>query len=199
MKRLLYLLALLIVGNAYAQQYTVVGGAGTPLLADDNSNYRVQVYLVYGLQNARISYTSSSTSHKWYKYTTGVDELNHIPVASTQDGTTSYITDIEDGHGYYVDENGAMRYYVWIIDYSRYSFEIQSLETDADVDACVAFRLRSNDARMPDMFYRTPGGASVKLQREFEVVYYTLEWNSTLSSFAKITHTETFSGDPFAR
>jgi len=184
--------------NALAQEYTVTGGGGTPLLVADNSNFRIKVYMVYGLQNARISYTSDATTHRWYRYRSRVDELNPEAVSSTQSGTTSYITDIEDGCGYYVDENGAMRYYVWIIDYSRHALALRSIALATGVDPCVAFRL-SGEATMDNIRYYTPGGALTPVEREFEIAYNTLEWNAELAAFAQKSYTETFTGNPFDR
>ncbi|MDR3251061.1 MAG: gliding motility-associated C-terminal domain-containing protein [Tannerella sp.] len=186
------------VCTAFAQQYSVTGGAKTPLLAVDNTNYRIQVYLVYGMENVKISFTSQSASHKWYRFRTRVDDLNPESVASEQTGTTSVISDVEDGCGYYVDENGAMRRYVWIIDYSKYEFDIRSMEIDPNVDRCMAIRF-IGDADVKDMFYYTPTGTPTRVNREFEVVYGTLEWNNELKSFMPKTYKETFSGDPFAK
>ena len=45
-----------------AQQYTVTGGNGVPYLLENPGN-RIRVYLVYGMDNVEISYTSSSTNH----------------------------------------------------------------------------------------------------------------------------------------
>lgn len=50
-----------------AQQYTVTGGNGVPYLLENPGN-RIRVYLVYGMDNVEISYTSSSTNHQWYRY-----------------------------------------------------------------------------------------------------------------------------------
>jgi gliding motility-associated-like protein len=194
----LFVLFTMLNINALAQDYSVAGGSGTPLLAVDNSNYRIKVFMLFGLQDAKISYTSESSSHKWYRFRTKVDELNPEPVASTQNGTTSYITDIEDGCGYYVDENGAMRRYIWIIDYSRHVFDVRQAGIAPDVDPCIAFRL-IGEATMDDMAYYTPGGTMTPIPREFEVIYNTLEWQAELNTFTEKTYTEKFTGDPFDR
>ncbi|MDR2473714.1 MAG: gliding motility-associated C-terminal domain-containing protein [Tannerella sp.] len=188
----------LAVSHIWGQQYTVTGGVGEALTAVENANYRIKVFMVYGMENVRISYTSTSTSHKWYRYRTAVDEFNPEPVASTQNGTTSYITDVEDGCGYYVDENGPMRYYAWIVDYGKYEFKMSLLEVDPEVDPCVAVRFKG-EYYMPDIEYYTPGGAAIKIAREFEVSYPTVKWDGERKSFITETHTETFAGDPFNR
>ena len=52
-------------------QYTVTGGAtGSPMMAAENTSEKLQVYVVYGTAGVRLSYSSSSTSHQWYRYKT---------------------------------------------------------------------------------------------------------------------------------
>ena len=90
---------LLWILAAHAGEYTVTGGQGTPLLVDDdksqNKNQRLEVYLVYGMDNVQISYTSSSTSHQWYRYKT--KRLEAEKIASVQNGTTSVVSNVEEG------------------------------------------------------------------------------------------------------
>jgi gliding motility-associated-like protein len=190
-----FLLFLLCI-SAVKSQYAVTGGEKTPLPALDNTNYRVMVYLVYGMNDVKISYTSQSVSHRWYRYRTKVDDLAPEPVASTQDGTTSTVSTVEDGYGYYVDENGAMRYYVWIMDYSKYAFDIRTLNVSSDADPCSTIRL-TGDADIPDMIYYTPTGLPAKLDRGFEVSFETLRWDATKRFIAE-TYINTEVKEPFA-
>ena len=97
--------------SALAQQYVVRGGTGEPMLAADETAYKMKVYVVNGVENVTISYTSSSSQHQWYRYKTsrlGDSE----PVESTQNGTTSTLSHVEDGYGYYVDEGVSSSYYI---------------------------------------------------------------------------------------
>jgi gliding motility-associated-like protein len=185
--------------SAAAQQteyYKVTGGKGAPVLADDNSNYRIQVYLVYGMDNVQISYTSSSTSHRWCRYRTRPDLNNPETVPSIQDGTTSTVTDVEDGCGYYVDE-GSMRRYVWIIDYSKYESDIRRLGVSPEIDECVGVRFEG-DADMEDMIYYTPTGVQEKIKRVFELSYGTLIWDDATKRFSPERVSKTFDTHPFA-
>jgi gliding motility-associated-like protein len=194
----LLIAALLFACILPAQQteyYKVTGGKGTPILAADNTANRIQVYLVYGMENVRISYTSSSTQHQWCRYKTRPDLNNPERVPSEQDGTTSTITDVEDGYGYYVDE-GSMRRYVWIIDYGKYEFNIRSLRIAADFDECIGIRF-DGDADIGDMIYYTPAGAQEKVKRVFELSYETLKWNESTKRFSPEHVSKTFESHPF--
>ena len=116
-----------------AQQYTVAGGNGVPYLLENTGN-RIRVYLVYGMDNVTISYTSSSSSsHQWYRYKT--KRLEAEKVASSQNGTTSTIRNVEEGYGYFVEE-GAVSRYVWIVDYSKYTLNISNLHVSDNSDPC---------------------------------------------------------------
>lgn len=83
-KILLSLSFVFVVAVSYAQ-YVVTGGSGSPMKATQSSGdsaERLEVYLVYGMDNVTISYTSSSSSHQWYRYKT--KRLEAEKVASTQ-------------------------------------------------------------------------------------------------------------------
>lgn len=192
----IFFIFMLCINVIYAQ-YTVSGGEKTPLLAQDNTNFRIQVFLVYGMDNVQISYTSQSTSHRWYRYRTRVDDLAPEPVASTQNGTTSTVSNVEDGYGYYVDENGAMRHYVWIMDYSKYVSDVRSLSVSSEADPCFAVRL-AGDADIPDLIYNNPVGTPTTLEREFTVRFATLRWNEETQTFSSEQYVNETVTDPFA-
>ena len=46
-------------------QYQVNGGVKKPLKVVENTAYKLQVYLVYGMEGVTISYTSASTYNKF--------------------------------------------------------------------------------------------------------------------------------------
>lgn len=176
-------------------QYKVTGGNKTPLLAYDNTRHRIQVYLVYGLSGVEISYTSASSSHQWYRYKTTA--LNAERVNSRQNGTTSAISSgIEDGYGYYVEESGAMKTYIWIIDYSQYVFDINTLDIAETNNPCSSFRL-TGDGNVSPLVYFTPNGEQASLARTFEVSYKTMEWSDSQKRFSQQDITRTVDGNPF--
>ena len=131
---------LLLILAAHAQKYTVTGGKGTPYLAFDNkkgnTSSRFEVYLVYGMDNVEIRYTPTSSTYQWYRYKNkaGVGgDAEKIP--SVNEGNTTVIRNIEEGYGYYILEDDAYSKaggYVWIIDYSKYEFNITSLFVEGD-------------------------------------------------------------------
>jgi gliding motility-associated-like protein len=194
----LLVVALWLSGAMSAQQYTVTGGTGTPLSALDDPARKIQVYLTYGMDNVRISYTSASSSHQWYRYRDRDDDRAE-KVTSVREGATSYVTHVEAGYGYYVKEieNWAGNPAIWVIDYSRHAFDIRSFELSPDRDECIAIRF-TGDADLKEMVYYTPAGSREVLKRVFELSYETLEWNPEIKQFSSKMFTGTFDTDPFA-
>lgn len=192
---------MLLVLTAYAQKYTVTGGQGTPLLAYDNNkgtagntSSRFQVYLVYGMDNVEIRYTPTSASYQWYRYKNKAGSNGDaVAISSAQDGGTTVIRNIEEGYGYYVVEDDNMAKvggYVWIIDYSKYAFDITSFYVDTEKSDCenVCF---GASADVKDMRYVDPSGVPVLLKREFDVTYQTMEETEDGTEMLPATVTET--------
>ncbi|MDR0747964.1 MAG: gliding motility-associated C-terminal domain-containing protein [Tannerellaceae bacterium] len=179
-------------------QYTVSGGNGAPLLALDDIPDRLQVYLVYGMDNVEISYTSASPSHQWFRYK--VKALEAEPVPSVQEGTTSALRQVEEGYGYFVKETEAIgsNSFVWIIDYSKYAFDIRQLQIVAGDDPCYEVRLEGT-ATLPKLAYCIPAGVELELARKFEILYNTLEWDNNEREFSPKALVQTVEKTPFYR
>jgi gliding motility-associated-like protein len=157
-------------------QYTVEGGSGRPFLATNDAANGIEVYFLNGLNGVKISFqTTEEGNHLWYKYS---HNTAAVEIPCTQEGKTSYITDITDGYGYYVElsSNSIMARYVWIIDYSRYLPSFFSLVIDEDEDKCEYLKLKA-DVEAEPLTYYTVVGAMKTIQRNYHLYYNTLEWN----------------------
>ncbi|GHT35343.1 hypothetical protein AGMMS49574_24540 [Bacteroidia bacterium] len=181
---------------AIQAQYTVTGGNSAPLLAFDDTQNRLQVWLVNGVENVTLHYTSGTTSHAWKRYSTKALEADP-QTGSTQDGTTSTLSGIEDGFGYFVDEPGVLARYVWIIDYSRHAFTIQSMKVTDNDNPCEELWLEGNATNAGSLLYNIPLGLQRELKRSFEIVYTTLEWSAESKLFSQKQITQSISGNPF--
>ncbi|MDR3262435.1 MAG: gliding motility-associated C-terminal domain-containing protein [Tannerella sp.] len=181
-------------GIAFAQ-YQVSGGAKPPLLVADNTPHRIQVYLVYGMEQVAISYTSSSSAHQWYRYRTKALEAE--PVASVLQGETSVVSNLTEGYGYFVMEgdNPATSHFIWLIDYSKYPVDIQNLHVAENADPCLVLRLDGID-RTASLSYRTPVGDPATIDRQFEVSYMTQLWRESSKQFMPVLVIDTLKGNP---
>ena len=194
-KKAVILLAILAVVLPLQAQYQVSGGKGTPLLAEDDTHNRLKVYLVYGMENVELRYTSTSTAHQWYRYKTSGQKPE--PITSTQNGTTSVVTSPEEGYGYFVDEGSVSRY-IWIIDYSNYAFEISQLAVSPNSNVCESILL-TGDQEIKQLQYYTPNGIPAVLERTFDVSYSTLEWQEDEQYFAPVQRNDSLVGNPFTQ
>ncbi|MCC8142961.1 MAG: gliding motility-associated C-terminal domain-containing protein [Tannerellaceae bacterium] len=190
-RRWVGLLGLLLFTFTLHAQYSVSGGSGQPLLAVDDTPNKLQVYLVYGSNNVEIAYTSSSsTTHTWYRYKNRA--LDPEPVVAEQQGTRSVVRNPEEGYGYFVAETNVLSSYVWLIDYSKYAFDISSLSVLPD---CEYIQL-TGDMSIPAITYYTPSGASQTLERSFEIAYQTAEWRGEDKQFVMKSVSEIREGSP---
>jgi len=182
MKRSIVFVILINLFLSLTAQYSVSGGSGMPLLEKDDSENRLKVYLLNGLSGVRISYESSTTdNHQWYRYQMNAN--NAVPVPSVQTGNTSYITDVQDGYGYFVGlPTHPLTSYVWIIDYSRYFPEFFNLEALEDDDKCEYLTIIT-DVEATPLNYNTPYGFPENLPRTYRLHYETLEWDENSKQF----------------
>ncbi|MDR0536462.1 MAG: gliding motility-associated C-terminal domain-containing protein [Tannerellaceae bacterium] len=179
-------------------QYTITGGGSNcPLLALDDTPNRLQIWLVYGTENTSLEYASNSSSHTWKRYRTKALEAETLTGAE-QAGTTSTLHGIEEGYGYFVEEEGLLPRYIWIIDYSRYAFSIQSLSILNNGDPCNELLL-DGELTNPPLFYYTPLGLQRELKRSFEITFNTMEWSAENKLFTQKTITKTIEGNPLGQ
>lgn len=176
-------------------QYTVTGGKGTPLLAATETAQKLEVYLVYGMQNVEIVFTSSSPRHQWYRYRVSIADKE--PVPAEQNGNTSVIRNPEEGYGYFVEEEGMLPHFVWIIDYSKYAFELQSLFVAGG--NCAGMYLGGTPEIKQMQYFLPYDGKSRDLEREFEVSYQTLQYKEEDKLFSEYTVTNKVKGNVLSK
>jgi PKD domain. len=173
MKRIILAILIIVISFPALAQYSVSGGNGVPYETESSSNV-LTIYLLNGLSNAQISYTGDGT-HEWHKYDTAASSA--IDITCTQSGNTSFITNIEDGCGYFVGNtlSSATRY-VWIIDYSKYLPAFYSLSIEEEEDLCDWIKL-VGDTEAPTLEYYTELGNLRTLDRVYHVIYDNFVWD----------------------
>jgi len=164
----------------FSGRYKVEGGKGNPFLAKEDKDNKIQVYLLNGLDNAKITFESDSPGdHQWFEFS-GTNTATPIP--SQQTGNTSYITNISDGMGYFVsnaaNSPSTKTAYIWIIDYSdkipvfnSITVSSEDLEDKCDVTSLLI------DINARKLQYRTFSGNISTIVRNYKLEYYTMEWD----------------------
>ncbi|GBU07224.1 hypothetical protein AwDysgo_05550 [Bacteroidales bacterium] len=164
-----------------------------PLLAENNSQQRMAVYMLRGLSGSQISFTSDdNSSHQWYRYKTRASDSE--AVSSVQTGSQSVVSDLESGWAYYVGSPADMSTsYVWIIDYLDYLLRFNSLTIDDDLDdVCTILKLIPSIEASPIYYYSTVG-TRLQVHRKFDLSYTSLVWNEESKFFEIDQVVETFS------
>jgi len=163
-------------------QYSVSGGSGVPLREVNDTQNRLEVYLLNGLSGAQIRFTSANSGmHQWYRYRENAN--NAVPVASVQEGNSSYITDVQDGYGYFVGlPTEALPRYVWIIDYSRYLPRFFDLKASEEEDKCMFLKILA-DVEADLLTYYFPSGAPGNITRTYNLEYNTQVWEENNKQF----------------
>jgi len=193
MKRILLFSVLLNLFSSLTAQYSVSGGSGVPLQAVNNTQYRTEVYLLNGLSGAQISFTSPNQgTHQWYRYQNNAN--NAVAVSSVQNGNTSYITDIQDGYGYFVGlPTEALPTYIWVIDYSRYVPRFFNLQASEEDDKCTSLKILA-DVEAEPLTYYLPTGAPETLSRTYHLQYNTMNLDDDTKQFMPQDVTEDIHG-----
>jgi len=176
MKRVLIFLVFINLFSSLTAQYSVSGGSGFPKREVNDTPNRLEVYLLNGLSNVRISFNSPDPgTHQWYQYRESGN--NAIPISSVQEGNSSYITDVQDGYGYFVGfPTEGLQHYVWIIDYSRYIPRFFNLKTVKAADECISLKIIA-DVETEQLIYYLPDSTDYKeLTRIYHLQYDTQLW-----------------------
>lgn len=175
-KRIFHLCWMLMLAHLLSAQYSVVGGEGSPYLAEQGNN--LQVYLLNGMNGAEIRYTSyANVKHNWFKY----QGTEITPIQCEQDGNTSWIVP-QDGYGYYVESD--RQKYVWIIDYSAHRANFDAPQWVDSENKCDFLTLKFNIDATPLVYYTSPStGFRKELERTFVLSYDSLGWNEEDKAF----------------
>jgi len=193
MKKIILPIFLFLLTFSCFGQYVVTGGTGTPVRAKNDVNNRIEVYLLNGLSNAIIKFTSNvpAEKHEWRKFSGKAIE-GELITSYKESEYTSYITNISDGMGYYVGDPTSMSTsYIWIINYATKIQVLNALNIDKE-EECEYIKLLVDFDHSKRLNYRIPvSGSLAEVEREYTLEYSTMEWDKYhtrfMSKFVKET------------
>jgi len=165
MKKILFLICLCL--TAVAASADVTSSTGRRYTNFAGVDY---MFMFNGITTSStvIEYTGTGTDVKWYKFT----DTNHTTPVTTQ---TSFSPDGDTGYTLVVDGKETT---IWVIDYSKYLPTLTSIKAQDNADKCNYVDLLIN-ANVPPLTYKTPGGATKTIPRDFQITYSTLKWSDT--------------------
>lgn len=109
-------------------------------------------------------------------------------VASSVNGNVSTLTNLESNMGYVVSD-GTTSYFFWVIDHSATPIRLTSLELSPTSDCSTTWLNVDGDGEA--IMYYGITGVPVKVNREFQLKYRTLEFNETSFSYIETERIET--------
>lgn len=188
--RLFFLLLLTSLTSA-AAELTFRGNPLQAIAVDaPASSGLTKVYVLSDLRGVSVRFESQTGSTvSWQRYSAlggGYAE----PVASTQSGRVSTLTNLEGNMGYIVAD-GSTNYFFWIVDYSAYEPVLTSL-TLSDQTDCSTTWLDFTGSAGPIPYYGI-NGQPLEVNREFTLTYNTLEFNSEEFVYDQVEKTQTLS------
>jgi len=169
MRKSIFLITLLVFTTSiFAQTYTVSGGLGTPYAYKKESGQSLtgtgieEVYLFNTFAGATIKYSSSSISVRFYKYKQSFGDKTQIPdsdisITSINGNSTYTVSNLEDGYGYFAEDNNIAKSAVWIIDYNQHKSILRSIEARENDDKCQFLKLLVGKTEDKLFFYTTNG------------------------------------------
>lgn len=179
MKKIIYCLLLSLISVSLSAQGLIV--SGNPIAYNENiaGTGIDKVYLLNGLTGATITYASSATIVKFYRYQFALADKQQIPdseiMTSTNGGVTTYtILNLIDSRGYLVEENGGVKAPIWIIDYSLHQPVLSSIEPIEDNDRCTYLKLFVT--KSDDLYFYGVNGSQRSVTRRYTITYDNLEW-----------------------
>jgi len=153
-----------------------------------------KIYLFSTTTGAAITFTTTASVVRFYKYTNETSEMQPIPAAditSTSSGnkTTYTINNLEDSRGYFADIDGGISSIVWIVDYSKHHPQFNSVRIDDNDETCEYLKLILD--KSDDLFFYANNGSRHRIVRRYDIEYNTLEWNEEKKTFdSKIEKSE---------
>lgn len=178
MKRLYtaFILSALSVFTTFSQiLFSGADGAVVEIKPDANTGLD-GIYVLKSLDGVTATYLSSAgnTNVKWYSYGQSGGGFAE-PVESIEfDGAATSVKSPAGNRGYII-EDGATRYYFWLVDYSSYRFSLNGVTIPAEQD-CGLATLDIDAECKPIVFYSITGVPKT-LSRDIQILHSTLEWS----------------------
>lgn len=185
---LIPLLTLLAAPAAGAASLQFVGSDAAPVeIAPEASSGLEAVYVLRHTAGVRVVYPSATA--RWSIFS-AAGAAYASPIESQVSGNESSIDLNSTVPAGFLIEDGGRQYCFWIIDYSDYDFALNSVNVDNDEFDCdfIAFSI---DGAAPPMYYYSINGRRIELDRQIEVAYNTLVFDTDMQQYRQAAYSTT--------
>ncbi len=187
-------IASLSLGDAYGEVLFVGDEAHKVFVEEPSKTTGLNsVYVVYDTNMIKMQYVAADESAKvtWYKFGQMGGAYAEEIAGIGRDGKVTTLNEVVPNSGYIVEE-GDKRSYFWVVDYSHYRLQLQSIELEDEGDCGTA--VLNVEGSGDDIIYYTINGGLKKLDRALELTYESLEWSAENSSWQTVGQTEKLEG-----
>lgn len=169
------------IGNSKSV-YTEAPNASTGLNA---------IYVLYETSGVSIKYTAKNVQAtvNWYKFGASGGGYAEAIESIRKTGADTELSQVIPNSGYIIEE-GTDRTYFWVVDYSTYYLNMEGISFDSQQD-CGTVNINVSGSGS-DINYYTINGALKKLDREIQLKYNNLSWDSDKKLWQEITETESY-------
>lgn len=194
MKKALFVIAIALAPYMPLTAAISFNGVSRDVIAvsPESSTGLNSVYVIYDLNGVTAQYTATSDAKvTWYRYSTlGGGYADELSGVSKVGRNYSYPLTGTGDMGYIIEE-GATRTYFWVVDYSRHQFNIAGLDipTEQECDMTALIPSGAGDK----IIYYSITGVPKELDREIQLIYTTLKYNSDNGGYVQSTETKSFS------
>lgn len=194
MKKALFVIAIALAPYMPLTAAISFNGVSRDVIAvsPESSTGLNSVYVIYDLNGVTAQYTATSDAKvTWYRYSTlGGGYADELSGVSKVGRNYSYPLTGTGDMGYIIEE-GATRTYFWVVDYSRHQFNIAGLDipTEQECDMTALIPSGAGDK----IIYYSITGVPKEFDREIQLIYTTLKYNSDNGGYVQSTETKSFS------
>lgn len=170
-----FLVAALLMSASMATAQVDFVGNSKPVYqqGQSTSTGEMAVYVLYSAQGVSMTYTATSDPDNvsWQSITIADGQRVYNDVSVSRSGNVTTLNQVQAEQGYIIKE-GDRSTYLWVIDYSKHRFHLNSVNVDPESDCGTALLLV--DGTGGEIKY----DVNKILDREIKIHYNTLEWDS---------------------
>ena len=200
------ILTVIVAANILLPGYSQVSFNGISreviAIAPESSTGLDEVYVLYDVHGASITYSSENASSKpeWSRfrnlgggYAEPIDDIVY-------EGAMSTLTNVEGDTGYII-RDGSRTYCFWVVDYSSHRLHAEGISVSTECSDCQNVAINFDGSGGGPIRYYTVNGQGKELNREIELHYLNLEYDPDSGIYKTKEETATYahiSGTIFA-
>ena len=147
------------------------------------------IYVIYDADGVSASYTATSQTVKWYRYSSlGGGYAEEIP-GIVRNGNTYTLPALQGDMGYIIEDGTARRYF-WGANYAAHRLDLQAIAVSAESDCATTILDAAGNG--DKILYYSINGRQLELDRRLSVSYHTLTWDADSEVYTQTRSSEEF-------